>query len=1360
MSINIKIDQLLKPFDGSNFEWTAWIQRFETVAAMSGWSQTKTEGKEYAAGASDPLDLVLPLFLTGDALTVYQEGGPVSYKDACARLQKAFTLSRPEALAALNKRRWKEGESVEAYFCDVKRLAGLAAGTTLPSDLHFEYFVNGLPREVAVQLRIQCMRGYASAIDIARVLVQSYMAERAHEKKATAGAATNSYCTKCKGVGHLAKHCRSTGSAGAPWKAQGDKTRKTEAESKCFACDATGHFKRNCPTLQTGGKAKALGVAAAGAAGAADVPRINVYHEQGRAVAAIDTGCSLSLIGEAFCRKAGLTVERGAVSLTMMDGSALKTGGTTELKIWRVDNDVHLEAITAKFVVVDHLAVLDADICIGSDIVEQVGGMSLRYSGGELRGVRFGNGSIGVVQHQAGVAGAALALATGIAEPPDPAKPIRLTDKDVVVEWIPGERFWQVEWVWKEGQPPAQFVGTGVGEYPRQVERLSAVELEQYHEAVEKWRKEGWLVEAGDHDVKGILPLMPVIQSHKTTPVRPVLNFVPLNNLIISHPGPSAPACGESIRKLRQMGTDLRFVDIEKAYLQLRIHPRLWGYQGLVFKQKTFLLTRMGFGLAIAPKALQMVVSFLIESHGLKADAYVDDIVTDTGSIALLRGVLSKWGFPTKDPETLGQARVLGLQTFIEGDAVKWRRAEHQWPTTQSPMTKRDVFAFAGRATGHAPVAGWLRPTCSLLKRAATRSTGESWDAVVPDEVREAAEEILRLMRVADPVQGTWAVPTDGVIEAYSDASESALGAVLRIGGRVVEDGCWLTDPQIARHINLHELDAAIKTLQLASRYGRRRIHLYMDSKAAFGWVRQVVQGERRLRVKGMNETLVLRRLGVIRDMLAEFETFELSWLPSEENPADALTRPRVEVKAGRGAVASAAVAVVPDKVSLEVLAELQARDPDICKMMSGIGHEQSRKGLVVEDGVLYRYVKLPPDREVLAPVAPVDCARQWLQSIHVDKGHVGMHSLLAISRRKFFCTNQAALCLEIVLGCTTCLQQRNDKRRPAPLVPPVVADRPCQVVFIDCLQLSHPTLHGVVVIVDALTRWAEAYPITSPCATESVQSMERWIHRWGRPDIVRCDRGLEFMGGFQVFCEENSIEVRRSSARHPQSQGVVERLNRSIVEVLRRLDGVKWEGHIERAMAIYWSRPHAGLGGMSPREAMFGWEAEAKFGPQLRSAWFHTTESWMDSVELTLAQGIDWVVECNSHDPQPDLEHPFEVGQRVLLKNGDRVNKLLPPWQAGFKIVKVIGPRSAVVQKGSGRELIANIDSLAPDPEWSKEAPEGQPPGQGRAAWEAGDVPDVATSAVPEPPPRALREASRGSGDPGHYRSMLISHR
>ena len=163
MSINIKIDQLLKPFDGSNFEWTAWIQRFETVAAMSGWSQTKTEGKEYAAGASDPLDLVLPLFLTGDALTVYQEGGPVSYKDACARLQKAFTLSRPEALAALNKRRWKEGESVEAYFCDVKRLAGLAAGTTLPSDLHFEYFVNGLPHEVAVQLRIQCMRGYASA---------------------------------------------------------------------------------------------------------------------------------------------------------------------------------------------------------------------------------------------------------------------------------------------------------------------------------------------------------------------------------------------------------------------------------------------------------------------------------------------------------------------------------------------------------------------------------------------------------------------------------------------------------------------------------------------------------------------------------------------------------------------------------------------------------------------------------------------------------------------------------------------------------------------------------------------------------------------------------------------------------------------------------------------------------------------------------------------------------------------------------------------------------------------------------------------------------------------------------------------
>ena len=54
--------------------------------------------------------------------------------------------------------------------------------------------------------------------------------------------------------------------------------------------------------------------------------------------------------------------------------------------------------------------------------------------------------------------------------------------------------------------------------------------------------------------------------------------------------------------------------------------------------------------------------------------------------------------------------------------------------------------------------------------------------------------------------------------------------------------------------------------------------------------------------------------------------------------------------------------------------------------------------------------------------------------------------------------------------------------------------------------------------------------------------------------DSIRCDRGVEFIGGFQSFCEESSIEIRRSSSRHPQSQGVVEIINRSLFEILRRL--------------------------------------------------------------------------------------------------------------------------------------------------------------------------------------------------------------
>ena len=67
--------------------------------------------------------------------------------------------------------------------------------------------------------------------------------------------------------------------------------------------------------------------------------------------------------------------------------------------------------------------------------------------------------------------------------------------------------------------------------------------------------------------------------------------------------------CGEAIRQWRQMGSNLKIVDLRKAYLQIRVDKELWPYQIVKFESKVYCLTKLGFGLNDAPKIMTAIVN-------------------------------------------------------------------------------------------------------------------------------------------------------------------------------------------------------------------------------------------------------------------------------------------------------------------------------------------------------------------------------------------------------------------------------------------------------------------------------------------------------------------------------------------------------------------------------------------------------------------------------------------------------------------------------------------------------------------------------------------------------------------------------
>ena len=88
----------------------------------------------------------------------------------------------------------------------------------------------------------------------------------------------------------------------------------------------------------------------------------------------------------------------------------------------------------------------------------------------------------------------------------------------------------------------------------------------------------------------------------------------------------------DTIRQWRQLGFNFGILDLKCAYL----HHSLWTYQVVRYKVKTFLLTKLGFGLTTALSIMTTIVETIIKSDNEFVDTisiYIDDIFIDCSRV-------------------------------------------------------------------------------------------------------------------------------------------------------------------------------------------------------------------------------------------------------------------------------------------------------------------------------------------------------------------------------------------------------------------------------------------------------------------------------------------------------------------------------------------------------------------------------------------------------------------------------------------------------------------------------------------------------------------------------------------------------
>jgi transposase InsO family protein len=118
-------------------------------------------------------------------------------------------------------------------------------------------------------------------------------------------------------------------------------------------------------------------------------------------------------------------------------------------------------------------------------------------------------------------------------------------------------------------------------------------------------------------------------------------------------------------------------------------------------------------------------------------------------------------------------------------------------------------------------------------------------------------------------------------------------------------------------------------------------------------------------------------------------------------------------------------------------------------------------------------------------------------------------------------------------------------------------ASSPLEYVSIDLLGPLPKTAHGnrfLLVMTDRFSKLTRTVPLRTTTAFVFAKAFcEHWVFCYGPPRHVLSENGPQFAAKFfQAVCRKLGIEKVFSSAYHPQTNGQVERFNRTIVNSLR----------------------------------------------------------------------------------------------------------------------------------------------------------------------------------------------------------------
>jgi len=189
-------------------------------------------------------------------------------------------------------------------------------------------------------------------------------------------------------------------------------------------------------------------------------------------------------------------------------------------------------------------------------------------------------------------------------------------------------------------------------------------------------------------------------------------------------------------------------------------------------------------------------------------------------------------------------------------------------------------------------------------------------------------------------------------------------------------------------------------------------------------------------------------------------------------------------------------------------------------------------------------------------PIVPVEDRQAVFHAIH-DVAHPGIRATRRLLAARFIWPAMRRDVASWCRDCVGCNRAKAGKQHTARVEPIAIPQRRFSHVHVDLVGPLPATSDGsayLLTAIDRTTRWLEAVPLKNIAANTCTEAfLSTWVARYGVPETLTTDRGAQFTSEtWRVLCLKLGTRHVLTTAYHPQSNGVVERVHRQLKDALR----------------------------------------------------------------------------------------------------------------------------------------------------------------------------------------------------------------